>query len=398
VNSDARRSWGLAAGLTLAAVVRPACVPDDTGTENLPGAALEQVLADTWPHVVEPALTRAFADAEGLAEAAAAWSAAPADAGALSAAQTTWRTAMASWQGVEMLQIGPLGSSVGTVGGLDLRDEIYSWPTVNPCRVDQETVEASYSAPDFLDTSLVNVRGLDALETLLFSPVGENHCAANVSINLEGTWDALGTDEIQSRRAAYARVLADDIVDRIEHAIDAWDPGGGDFAGQLAAAGTPGSPYESADEALNALFDAAFYLETHTKDDKLGAPLGIVACPSESCLDLVETPLAGGSQDWIVANLTSFRTLFTGGEGAGMDDLLAAVGGGDVADRVVAALDEADVAAAALDVPVDDAATTDPTAAVAVYDALKEVTTLLQTDVAVILTLEVPAEAAGDND
>ena len=35
-------------------------------------------------------------------------------------------------------QLGPAASAL-TTGGEGLRDEVYSWPTVNPCRVDQET-------------------------------------------------------------------------------------------------------------------------------------------------------------------------------------------------------------------------------------------------------------------
>ena len=34
------------------------------------------------------------------------------------------------------MQLGPAGSSLSAVAGADIRDEIYSWPTINPCRID----------------------------------------------------------------------------------------------------------------------------------------------------------------------------------------------------------------------------------------------------------------------
>ena len=394
----APRSWGLLVALGLAALVRPACDAQEGTPDPTVTVALGQVLSDLWPEVVAPALARSHADADALVAAVEAWAAAPTDTAAHEAAREAWRVGMTGWQQVELLQLGPLGSSLGAKGGQDLRDEIYSWPTVSPCRVDQETVGDRWSEPDFLEVALVNVQGLDALETLLFSPAGENACSELVDINLDGSWAALGPDGVEARRAGYARVLARGVRDRIVRAEAAWDPSGEDFAGEIGRAGEEGSPYESPEQALNAIFDALFYLETRTKDDKLGAPLGLVACAAESCLDQVETRLAGGSQVWIAENLRGFRALFTGGNGAGVEDLLRSLGEGDLADRMLAALDTADGAAAALAVPVDEAAVTDPTAATELYAAIKAVTDLLKGDLATVLALRIPAEAAGDND
>lgn len=394
------RGWALLGGLAVAAAVQPlAC--NGAGPEPEPvSEALRALLGDVGPAVVMPAIDRATPAAAALATAARAWQAALTTGDGAAerlAAQVAWADAMDVWQELEVLQVGPAGGSLDVVGGQDLRDIVYSWPTVNPCRVDQVTAEAGYASATFLDDNLVNVYGLDALETLLFADDAANACGPEVDINATGAWAALGADEVRSRRAAYAVVAADGVVDAIAALAEAWSPDGDDFSGAIATAGDSGSPYASADDALDDVFAALFYLELETKDRKLAEPLGLADCAS-TCPAGGETLLAGGSNRWIAANLRGFRALFTGGDGAGMDDLLASVDEQDIVDAVITALDAADAAAAALDEPVEVAASTDPTPALAVYDAVRAVTDLLKQDVATALVLSVPSDADGDND
>lgn len=398
-----RTSWTVLAVLAGAAIARAGC--DGGGGDKAPpqvADAMAATLAETWPEALEPALARVQEQADLLVTATDAWSEAEASGTgadeAYEAARDAWWATMDAWQEVEVMQIGPIASALGAVGGQGLRDEVYSWPTTNRCRVDQETLGADWQEPDFLTTSLVNVYGLAALETLLYSPAGENGCDAVVDINASGEWDALGAAAIQELRAGYALVLARGVAAAIGEMRDAWDPAMGDFAGTLAGAGETGSAFDTQEAGLNAVFDALFYIETATKEKKLAHPLGLRECVGEACLETVESRLAGGSNAWIVANLRGFRALYTGGEDGGMDAVLRAIGQEDLDAAVLAALDEADAAAAALSVPVDEAATTDPTDAIAALDAIKGVTDLLKGDVATVLVLQVPSEAAGDND
>jgi len=394
--------WRLLGALALAALVKAACGGVPTTKEDAVASGIASVLADFGPEVALPALARARAAAEGLQTATADLAAAtaagqPAEAERL-AAQAAWWQAMAAWQEVELLQVGPLASSLSAVAGGDLRDEAYSWPTVNACRVDQETVLGEYGGADFFETRLVNVIGLDALEVLLYSPEGENHCPAQVDINADGSWEALGAAGQRAARAAYASALAEHLVATVGEAQQAYDPDGDDFSGELARAGEPGSPYASAEEGLNAIFHAAFYLETAVKDRKLGFALGTGACAEDSCLDEVESPLAGGSAAWIAINLRASRTLLEGGSGSGIADLLRVLGEEALADALLAALDRATLAAEALPGDLPTAMQADPAAVAALEAAVKEATDLLKGDVATVLRLQLPAEAAGDND
>jgi predicted lipoprotein len=372
------------------------------GGGGTPGALdpdVEAVLADVGPEVVEPALARFRADAEALSDAVDAWKAAEAGgegATARTDAQAAWRQAMGTWQELEVMQVGPAGSSLSDLpGGQDLRDLVYSWPTVSRCKVDAETVGDAWRQDDFFVARNVNVIGLAALETLLFSEDGATSCGAGETPD---GWDALGADALRARRADYAAAVAAHVEATAAALVDAWSPDGGDFAGQLAAAGSGDGPFVTQGQALDAVFASLFYLDSRTKERKVARPLGLRDCAGLPCTSEVETTLAGGSQDWIRANLVGFRALLTGGEGSGLDDLLVARGHADVRDTVLAKLDAADAAAAAITDPIDVAVTSRPDLVQALYDAVDDLDATMKGDVTTDLALTVPSEAAGDND
>jgi uncharacterized protein len=396
VGSPARSSWFALSALALGAfAVEWGCAVDPSQGEGLSEAvrdALVGMLEDVWPEVVQDTLGDAKSAAADLHIAAQAWSEDSGSETARDQAQTAWFEAMDAWQQMELMQLGPAGSSLKVIGGQDLRDEIYSWPTTNPCRVDQATARLEFEANDFFDTALVNSTGLDALETVIFSTPNENDCPAQVSINSEGTWAALGADGVAAARADYAVVLAKQVVSDIAGIENRWTDG---FSNNLKTAGQSGSDFESELVAVNAIFDAIFYLEVQVKDHKLGWALGITDCGKDDCSDELESPTAGSSQRWLAANLRGFRHLYTGGEGLGLEDLLVAVGEESLANEVIAALNEADTAVAAIDNPLDIASEDSLTEA---HQAVKAVTDLLKSDIATVLTLSLPTEAAGDND
>lgn len=394
-------SSALLGGLVLAAVARMvACGSGET--TNTTTVQIRAVLTDFGPHVALPALADASAASSTLASQVEAWNVAVHNGGdasiALEEARVAWETVMEAWQVAELLQVGPAGDPLTTVGGEGRREAVYSWPEVNRCRVDQVTVDGGWDASDFFDVNLPTAYGLAALEVLLFSPTTENGCPPQVDINANETWNALSEAEIVGARASYAAALASRVQQDISALALAWDPAGGNYSGVLAAAGSAGSLYESDVAGLNAIFDALFYLESAAKERKLAVPLGLAGCTGTGCAEQVESPLAGVSNRWIQVNVAAFRTAYAGGAGAGLDDLLRGLGHVDLAVRLESAIDEAEAAALALDVPVEVAAQDDPAPAIAVYEAIDVVVDLLKGEVATVLVLQVPDEAAGDND
>jgi predicted lipoprotein len=394
------RTAGDVAGAVVIGLLAVAVTLQPLGCDDGPAAspAVGAAVAAVGPEVVAPNLTRFRDAAAALSDAAHAWADADADGApaARESARDAWAAAMAVWQELEVQQIGPAASSLTATGGADLREAIYSWPVTNPCRVDQETVVGAFDAADWFETHLPNTYGLDALEHLLFSGP-DNVCAAQIPPNSDGAWAALDAQALDQRRADYAALVADGVLAQADALVTAWDPAGGDFGGRLARAGD-GDPYPSDQEALQAIFDALFYIEAMTRDAKLAIPLGLAECATERCPEAAESPSSGASTDWIAANLLGFRDLFTGGAGAGLDDLLVDVGQAAIADEVLADVDAAIAIAESLDVSVQEGVVSRPDDLLALHDAIRAVTDDLETDVAAALVLQIPAEASGDND
>ncbi len=395
-----RRSLAVIAGLGLLTALQSelGCAPIAPADSEV--AAVGALLVDVGPEVVIPAIDAFVDTAADLEDAARAWEQATVASGAAeverTAAAAAFDAAMSRWQVLEVMQVGPAAPALTALGGADLRDEVYSWPTVSPCRVDQETVLLTFTEAAWFDESLVNSYGLDALEHLLHTGP-DNACPNQVDINADGSWDALGVEGVALARARFSVVLAGHVRATADELSEAWSPTGGGFADALAMPGTAGSPYETQAEALNAVFDAMFYVELVTKDRKLALPLGLGECTAD-CGDMVEGLESEGSSKWVAANLEGLQLMFTGGSGIGFDDLLRDQGHGDLAERIETHLVEARSQAEALTRPLDAVIADDPQAAAALYDAVRAVTDDLKGDLATVLALQLPTEAAGDND
>jgi predicted lipoprotein len=309
---------------------------------------------------------------------------------------------MASFQRVEAFRFGPLAPP-SEPGGKSLRDQVYSYPVTNLCKVDQQIVNQIYLMPEFA-SSVTTGRGLAALEYLEYFIGAQNACSSAITINAEGSWAALSADELKRRRAAYAAAVARDIDARAKEIVDAFAADGDNFIGQLKSAGSGSSVYASEQAALNAISNALFYVEIEVKDYKLALPLGISPdCSSGStCPETVESPFARLSSSNIATNLAAFRSIFqgcrAGNEGLGFDDWLLATGQGELADSMLAALDGAQGAIESLGQPLEQSLAQDPSKARAAYDALKQLTDQLKTRFVGVLNLELPRVAEGDND
>lgn len=317
--------------------------------------------------------------------------------------QQAWREAMTAWQGLEVLHLGPAGTPASFIGGLGMRDRIYAWPQVNLCAVDQQILLNEFSEEGWAQTRLPNVIGFAPLEYVLFVETTDNACPSTAAINTDGSWAALGADEIRARRAAYAAVLAEDVVALTAELVSAWTVTGG-FADSLRSAGEAGSVFSTAQQALDEIYAALFTLELITKDKKLAIPAGLhVDCPTETCPDQLESRFSRTSKENVIANLQMMRRVFLGVDRAGLDetgfdDLLRERGAEDLAATMTASLDGAIAAVTSFEGSFEDALATEPARVQAVYEAVKAFTDDFKSTFPSALGLRVPDEGAGDND
>lgn len=322
----------------------------------------------------------------------------------LQAARDAWLAANAAWQRAELFRFGPAAVSMDP-GGQNLRDQIYIFPLINRCLIDQHIVSQVYA--DALGASLANARGMGALEYLLFNESSGNACSSSININVSGTWAALGEDELASRRAAYAAAAAEDVLAHAQELVRAWDPDQGNFYAVLVEPGKNGSVFAIDQDALNALSNALFYAEKEMKDLKLGAPLGLVPeCGNMqsggTCPDAVEMRFARVSAESLRENLRGLRRIFQGcgpsDSGLGFDDWLVAVGAGELTERMIAAIADAERAVDDLDGKLEDVIVSDVPKVRAIHTAVKAFTDALKTEFVTVLNLDVPMSLVGDND
>jgi uncharacterized protein len=381
--------------------------PAPAPTSSPGGEQLQRQALETFDvAVARPTLERAVTDFAALREAIDGWaSAAPGqDAQALTTAQAAFETAFLTWQRVEVMQLGPLGAATQVTAGEGLRDEVYSWPTVNPCRVDSALVADTTPDDAYFETALVTSKGLGVLEELLFNQSSSSACPANATIITNGSWASLAASaELQARRKAWARGVARHAAATVRRARDRWAAAGG-FGDRLTQAGTMGSVWRTPKDGLDDLYAGVFYLDRWVKDYKLGAPAGITpACMAQSCPALAESPRAAASTKAVVENLVMARALFTGSfesssSAAGFDDLLVERGAGALKDELLGKLDAAIAEARALQRPVALAASEDLDGLQALHASVKSFTDVFKSQFVTTLSLKVPREGAGDND
>ena len=400
-----------ALGLALLSLMASACSDEPSAANNSlkdeskdPNISLRRgILADVGQQVILKTYAELLPLTEALGADADAWAKAPQDQDARMKAQASWRAVMRLWQRAEVMIVGPAGLMSEVAGGQDLRDELYSWPLTNPCRVDVELVAKTYDTPEKLSAARVNVRGLDALEYLLFVQGAGNACTSQTPINAQGSWSALGDQEVLARRAAYAAQAAALVARDAKRLHDAWSAQGQDFLAQWTNAGQGSTRYATTQEALNALSDAMFYVEKDTKDMKLGPPLGLMGCTASCAVDLskLESQHAAASLDHIKANLAAFELLYRGGDqpqARGFDDLLRALGQGALAEAFEAELASAKAALDAIEGDLSVALIERPAQVQAAFDAMRVMLTRFKTEFIAVLGLEIPKRAEGDND
>ena len=362
--------------------------------------ARKKLLHSLQTNLILPAYESFLASSIALEEASETWAANQTEDN-LEGVKSAWRSTMADWQAAELFQLGPAGAAERRIGGLDFRDRIYSFPVVNSCRVDQELVRGGFQAPDWVGNAQFNVRGLDAIEYLVFGLEVENSCPPVSGINRNGEWTALAAtpDALLTQRAAYVFALAQGVTADARVLVESWGSNPDSFGRAFVDAS---APFSSEREAVDQVFAAMYYVDKFIKDLKLGKPAGITdECMNAMCPESVESKWSANSKANLLKNVQTLKLFFTGGasdDAFGFDDLLEEEGATALAERMTQKLDDALTAIEALDTSVEAQLSLDIDVVFRAHAAIRDFTDDLKTQFVTVLNLSVPQEGAGDND
>ncbi len=356
------------------------------------------LLANIGGAVVIPTLAAIETATQDLSTATTAYCQAietPGEVDARAAVQAAWRVAMVEVQRSEVMRFGPAAADDN-----QLRDRLYSWPLNSSCAVDQEVKDYS-DAPTTYDISgrLTNRRGMDALEYVLFSANLDHSCPAPVA---PAGWNELGDVVRKLARCGYAELAARDVLATSAAIHLGWLGRGGDFLFELSQAGEAGNSFGSAQHALNVVSDALFFVEFEVKDIKVGESAGITenSCGvvARACVEELESQYAIHTKENLVANLSAFEAVWSGGDGIGFDDMLIELGATELAQTMTADIAAMVQVAEAIPGSMSDALSTDYASVAASHQAIKVVTDNLKTQFLTVLGLDIPDNSAGDND
>lgn len=374
--------------------------------------SVEKMIASTGMNGIYPLVKTFLDNSSALAKsvASACEMASPTDLSSFDGteARQAWeKTALAYHQ----LAAAPIGPVID-VGEPNIQAQIYSWPAINSCGIDQEVVRLSDRSQNVNFNLPVTLTGLAAIEYLLFdrslgtqcNPKNPNHAKAF-------EWTKKTAAEKWVDRCRLLRPLTDQVTGAAGLMEKYWDPDYGNFSKNL----IDGTAYPNTSEALTALAHSLFAIEA-VKDQKLGKPLGIhkdCTRSEKKCPESVEHTWSGLSISAAVAQLKGLKTVFTAGSGRGFDDLLVNLGYSKVKDDLLLAIDQAVTNCEQLLAPgllkkqinemdpilCQSSTPTDRKVPVcAFFQDVRQISIKMKTEFLSVLSIHQPPNQSGDND
>ncbi|MBX3026212.1 imelysin family protein [bacterium] len=239
--------------MTLLAV----CACGGGGTPAPHAGPRRLMLRDLGVTVIVPTYEALTQAADAQVEALRTLEAQP-DATGLVAAQNAWRRARAAWKRSEVFAFGP-AAALRSAAKID-------WSPIRGDRIESAIAgSATFDAAAIEDLG-ANVKGLLALEYLLFDPTG-------------GDAAVLSRLRASPARRAYARALGENLRHQSALLRDAWSPAAGNFAAELAAAGQGSQSYPTVKSAVDALVNQLIFVSDDVAQRQLQAPLGANGTP-----------------------------------------------------------------------------------------------------------------------
>ncbi|MBX3021352.1 MAG: imelysin family protein [Bdellovibrionales bacterium] len=331
-------------------------------------------------------------------------------AGLEQTARARWEQTMLAFHKLDAAPVGPIMAN-----GRFLADNIYGWPNFNGCGIDIEVVKLKDSGvPNH--RLLFTTRGLGAVEYLLFENTLGTMCnPRNASHKPALEWAKLDAAEKKIDRCGFAVQIARDLSEHSRLLAEEWDRNNGNFSKTM----IDGTRYKSVHEAVNALSDSIFSVET-MKDQRLGRPLGLHKdCLSADgkCAELAEHPWSGLALQAMQARLQGFRAVLLGKsdfrDGYGFDDALKGMGRSDVTEHLLQWTDKALTTAnetsklgslqeqiRAMNADECKATTVDNKLVpiCALFREVRQLTVMMKTEFLTALSLRAPITHQGDND
>ena len=270
----------------------------------------------------------------------------------LAAAQMQWRTTAEAWARVEPFAVRFT---------MLVQNQIKKWP-INHAFIDGFITGDEPIDEAFISGSGSTVKGLAALEYLLFAPAGSDE-------------DIVAALTADPQRMAYLVALVQNLVTTTRELNAMWSPAGDNQGQALIDADFDANNVQG---SISMVANQMLVLTEEIIENKLDYPLrGVFA---EAQPQAVEAPYAAYSAPLIRANLQTMQSLFN----SGLDAYLIFLQDGDttLAEAIDAQFDRAIAAVDALTPSLQSAVVESPDTVSAARDAVNDLLVLLKVDMA----------------
>jgi uncharacterized protein len=269
---------GLGAGFELALGCGPTEIEDE-----------RRKLLSSWG---QRFLLGSYADFEARAgelEASARALCAAPGADTLEAARSAWWTARAPWKRSEVFAFGPYSDEPQRFG-----PQIDFWPA-RPDTVENTLAGSDPLTPEAAAAFGAPAKGLPAIEYLLYQP----------------EIDVAAAFALAPRRCEYLLAISADLIVQARALRSAWEPGQGNYLGELTGAGKTSVHFETLQLALGEIVNRMGYTLENIRGEKLGKPLGTTSGGTPQP-DKAESPFSGRAIEDIRDNLRGIERLYFG--------------------------------------------------------------------------------------
>ncbi len=312
------------------------------------------MLTDITTNVLVPAYINFEQEAAALEEVIVAFAGTPSQE-TLDGAQAQWLVTFDAWNRCAYGRLTfDLRVMHGRINQYPVRDTFIEETIAGDVEITPELIAGSGSTS----------QGLSALEYLLFVPNGD---------------DALILNSLADpRRMAYLTTTAVVLHTHAEELVTHWHADGENYAEVFITAADDNDNLQmSIDMLTNQMINR---VENNTQRT-LGNPLGFNS-GGEPQPDLVTNYRSGADIAGLIAELETFKLVFTGEDGIGYDDYLLSFKREELATDILAQADETIAALNAIDQPMQMSLAENPEQVEAAYNAYAELVRLTKVDLA----------------
>ncbi len=321
-----------------------------------------QLYKDLADHVIMPNLGQLNENSKELAHSLEELCSAP-EASTLSIAREDWKQTQAILKRLEPFNIGPYMTE-------QFEAMIDFWPA-RPQTIEEEIAAEENFSPESLSSLGVSLRGLPAIEYMLFSP-SESSEALELLTGPEG-----------STRCSLLVAQGIDLQNNTENLQKSWSTEGGNYYSKFIHAGENSEAFPMAQDLIDKLINQLSNFCEYAKDNKLGAPLGLksggLARP-----ELVESPFSQESISNLINNVAGIQAIFSGeteyGNGMGLYSLIV-YHDPSTAEKLKEQLENARLALLAIQIPLDEAVLDVPVKVENAYNAIRDLRDTLKVTV-----------------